>query len=642
MVRTRQRRWLPEGFFGPVEYAARTAYRRPPGFYRRLQSIAPVFRKLGMTPNYVVELEVAGRRSGIPHRTLLVQVDHQGGRYLVSLAGESEWVRNVRSAAGHVRLRPGPGDGAARLVELPVDQRAEVIRAYVRRPSPRGRAMVRIGEARHYFGIEPDSSIEQIAAIAGNYPVFRVERAAPPDSSAQARTRGAADARSPILRASPTDRAMLAMGWGAVPEQIGVLLVLDAAEGLDRARLTALLDERVRAVPPLRRRLMRVAPGCGGPIWIDDPAFDIRRHVREVRVPEGTDLGHLRDLALDEVATPVPWTAPPWSALLVTGLGGGRAGLVVVIHHVLADGLGGLALLGALADPGLPPAATAQAPVPTRRALAASAWSQRWDSARHAGRGWTALARSLSATGGLHARRAGRTSLLRSTGSRRRIAVVSIERARLVEPAHGHGATVNDVILVAIAAALARVLAVRGESVDPLVMVVPVSGRRAADDSGGGNLVAPLLVPVPTSGPITDRLASVSAYIRAQRDLATGPPPIAVAGWLFRPLAALGVYRWYLNHQRRFHTLVTTVRGPERVLRFAGCPVTSATPISLGDNGNVTIHCSVLSYAGRLTIAAIVDPDRFPELDLLADALTDELNRMATLGPPAIDERGTP
>lgn len=77
---TRHSRWLPEGFFGPVDYAARSRYRRPPGFYRRLQSISPIVRKLGMTPSYVVELEVSGRRTGLARRSLLVQVNHLGER----------------------------------------------------------------------------------------------------------------------------------------------------------------------------------------------------------------------------------------------------------------------------------------------------------------------------------------------------------------------------------------------------------------------------------------------------------------------------------------------------------------------------------------------------------------------------------
>ena len=58
------------------------------------------------------------------------------------------------------------------------------------------------------------------------------------------------------------------------------------------------------------------------------------------------------------------------------------------------------------------------------------------------------------------------------------------------------------------------------------------------------------------------RLEQVAAQVRAHKAAATGPPPIAVLGWLFRPLAALGGYHWYMNHQHRFHTLVSHVRGP--------------------------------------------------------------------------------
>ncbi|MGB8379761.1 MAG: hypothetical protein WCG47_00705, partial [Dermatophilaceae bacterium] len=78
---------------------------------------------------------------------------------------------------GRVVLRHDGQRYAAHLTEVPVAERAEVIGAYVHRPSPRGRPMVRTGEARHYFGIEPDATSPEIAAVAANYPVFRVDRA---------------------------------------------------------------------------------------------------------------------------------------------------------------------------------------------------------------------------------------------------------------------------------------------------------------------------------------------------------------------------------------------------------------------------------------------------------------------------------
>ena len=97
-------------------------------------------------------------------------------------------------------------------------------------------------------------------------------------------------------------------------------------------------------------------------------------------------------------------------------------------------------------------------------------------------------------------------------------------------------------------------------------------------------------------------------------------------GWLFRPLAALGGYRWYMNHQHRFHTLVTHVRGPAELVTFGGCPVTSANPAGLGPGGNIPVYFEVLSYAGALTLTVTVDPDCFRDLSALADALRTELD----------------
>ncbi len=176
------------------------------------------------------------------------------------------------------------------------------------------------------------------------------------------------------------------------------------------------------------------------------------------------------------------------------------------------------------------------------------------------------------------------------------------------------------------AGALHRVLLARGERVDTFVLTVPVSGRRESSGSAVGNMVSPLLVPVPATGEVGPRLAQVAADVRAHKAAATGPPPIAVLGWLFRPLARLGGYHWYMNHQHRFHTLVSHVRGPADRLTFGGSPISSAIPVGVAEGGNATVYFEVLSYAGTLTLAAIVDPDHFPDLDTLTEALGAELD----------------
>ena len=112
------------------------------------------------------------RQSGRLRRTSLVVAEHGTSRYLVSLAGESEWVKNVRannSRASLRRLRSRP----VRLVELPVAERPPVLKAYL---SKRAYSKSPEFEAREFFGVSPNASLDDLAEIAGRYPVFRIEQ----------------------------------------------------------------------------------------------------------------------------------------------------------------------------------------------------------------------------------------------------------------------------------------------------------------------------------------------------------------------------------------------------------------------------------------------------------------------------------
>jgi hypothetical protein len=115
---------------------------------------------------------VPGRQSGRLRRTSLVLAEHGSRDYLVSLAGESEWVRNVRAndyQASLRRLRSKP----VRLVELPAEERPAVLMAYL---STRAYSKSPEFEAREFFGVSPNASLEDLAEIGERYPVFRIER----------------------------------------------------------------------------------------------------------------------------------------------------------------------------------------------------------------------------------------------------------------------------------------------------------------------------------------------------------------------------------------------------------------------------------------------------------------------------------
>ena len=157
----------PDGFFRPVHYArSRDSYRPPPSLYRRLSRwVGPAATSLGLVPEDVVTLEVPGRQSGVIHRTTMVRAVCDGGHYVVSLAGESDWVRNVRAAGGQVVIG-GRRRRAARLAEVPVPQRAPVIRAYLLRWGRHRGSREVAREARNYFGVSPDVSLEEIQGVA--------------------------------------------------------------------------------------------------------------------------------------------------------------------------------------------------------------------------------------------------------------------------------------------------------------------------------------------------------------------------------------------------------------------------------------------------------------------------------------------
>ncbi len=111
-------------------------------------------------------LEVPGRHSGQPRRTPVNLLDLDGGRYLVAARGETEWVRNVRAADGHLVLIKGRHRQAVQVVELADPDKAPVLRAYLER--------WKFEVGMFFQGVGPESSDQELTAVAGRHPVFRL------------------------------------------------------------------------------------------------------------------------------------------------------------------------------------------------------------------------------------------------------------------------------------------------------------------------------------------------------------------------------------------------------------------------------------------------------------------------------------
>jgi deazaflavin-dependent oxidoreductase (nitroreductase family) len=101
------------------------AYLKPPALTRKLFN--PLAMRFSLSGS--ATLAVAGRASGVTRQVPVIPVEHDGARYIVSTRGESDWVRNARSA-GSVELRHGGRGELFAAVEVPVAARAPIIEAY--------------------------------------------------------------------------------------------------------------------------------------------------------------------------------------------------------------------------------------------------------------------------------------------------------------------------------------------------------------------------------------------------------------------------------------------------------------------------------------------------------------------------------
>ncbi len=142
---------------------------RPQALARLLNRGQASLHSVGIWPKRLATLEVRGRRSGRLRSLPVVIADLEGERYLVAMLGErTGWVANVRAAAGQAVLRHGRREPVL-LEEVEAGERAPILRRYLEVA----------GGARAHFPVDRRAPLTELAAIAPQYPVFRVRPVAP-------------------------------------------------------------------------------------------------------------------------------------------------------------------------------------------------------------------------------------------------------------------------------------------------------------------------------------------------------------------------------------------------------------------------------------------------------------------------------
>lgn len=444
-------------------------------------------------------------------------------------------------------------------------------------------------------------------------------------------------------RLSNVDAAWLRMEDPTNLMMVTGLLIFD--EKLDLGLVRATLEERLLGFDRFRQKVVEAPFGLGPPHWVEDDRFDLDSHLHRVALPPPGDQAALQDLVSDLLSTPLDMSKPLWQIHLIEGHGGGSV-FLARLHHCIADGIALIKVLLSLTDESPLPARLASVSPPARPE-------------RRLRRLIDAVARAI--TNPIVLLEGGQTVLSVADALQRLVRMPAdpgtVLKGRLgvrkraawsgVLPLAGikaagahHDATINDVLVSAVAGALRSYLAERGEPVDDLEIraAVPVNLRPAASGMELGNSFGVVFLPLPIA--VRDRWERLAEVKRRMDEIKASSEAIVSLGVLH----AIGMVPRQLHPPAvsffgsKASAVLTNVPGPPVPLHLAGRRITGCmfwVPMS----GHLGLGISILSYAGGVMVGIAGDRGLVPDPERIVLAFEAELKALMMPAKQASPER---
>ncbi|MBS4728941.1 wax ester/triacylglycerol synthase family O-acyltransferase [Mycobacterium sp. SM1] len=435
---------------------------------------------------------------------------------------------------------------------------------------------------------------------------------------------------------------------------IGGIAIIEGPAPTD-SRLRSVLAERIRAIPRCTQVLRTHPFDVGAPKWVDDPGFDLTRHVRRLALPRPGGDSELFRVVADVLERRLDRDRPLWECWAIEGLQGNRWAILIKIHHCVADGVSATRILTRLCDNAngrdgpvfaqhFGPSRTARPPAQLRAVPDAGARGPVGELWRAAGAVTNAAARAVSGAAEIAValmRPAAGSSLVGPVTAMRRYRAVRVPLADVERVCRRFGVTINDVALAAITEGFREVLLHRGEQprANSLRTLVPVSVRSPDALEELGNRISVMLpyLPVEQDDPI-QQLRVVHSRLRHAKQggqrhaghvlvAAANHVPFVVSSWVIRLLTRLP--------QRGVVTLATNVPGPRHPLQMMGRTVVRLLPIppiAL----RLRTGIAVLSYADDLVFGITADYDAAPDVEELAKGIAAAVARLEALSQDAV------
>lgn len=408
------------------------------------------------------------------------------------------------------------------------------------------------------------------------------------------------------------------------------------------------VESKLPLLPRYLKRVVSSPFGLGLPTWEYDPDFNIKRHVREVRLEQGTRR-ELKDLAGKLFSTVMDRRHPLWDITLVRGLKGHRTAIIIRLHHCLVDGIAGVGIMNVLLDaspdaPRLPKKKLKiRIPRPTDplTSLTTSFVDSYSDFAKRilaAMADVLSMAERVAANGGRVDAKEFATFFPEITAFTERLrfnvvchgpqafACAEIPLAQVKNIRHQCGTSVNDVILAIVTATVRRYCELHGDPVKGklLRIMVPVNLRPegAAQEWGNRISLVPATIPLDIRDP-RKLLAAVHKRTEFLKRMHAAEL-VSLAGGLIGmfPLSLQGLAGPIASQLpvTPFNLVCTNIPGPQVPLYLLGHKMLDWYPyVPVG--GEMAVNCAILSYNGMVYFGFSGDVKAAPDLRRLEKLL---------------------
>jgi WS/DGAT/MGAT family acyltransferase len=434
---------------------------------------------------------------------------------------------------------------------------------------------------------------------------------------------------------------------------------LDAAEPFESAR--QLFANRIHLIPPFRRRVVQGPLQIGDPHWIEDPEFDLDKHLVRVSLPSPGGMQQLRDFVGEFAGTLLPRDRPLWKAALVEGLEGGRLALVMKIHHAAMDGGRSAAIAGQLMDTS-PEGRIAPPPnepwIPDREPTIP--WLAADTLRTLAGKPRRAVEAATKVASGLRGKRrpqptereqgdaapkaplfeAPPTPFNRALTPNRSVALADVSFDDVKAIKRAFGTTVNDVVLAACSASLRAWLQAHGGLPErPLVATVPVSVRNEGEHDGNRVSVIRVHLPIQCDDPVERLMALNEETTRQKKRHRSGGGGDVLKNvadlinnitipWIATHMVGLFSSSHLADHvPPLWNLIISNIAGPPVPLYTTGARLTQLFPIGPVQQGS-GLNITVMSVVDRLCFGALACTELVPDVQDIATGFVSEIKTL--------------